>query len=398
MKNTSHKEMIKTIIKRLHEGESPETLKDQFKELLKTLEPQDISRIEEELIEEGMSPQKIQNLCDVHLAVFRESLEKESSLEHPGHPISILKEEHAHLLQQAQSLSTIAHSLKDTEEATAKEQIQSIHDILEHLKDSESHYVREENVLFPYLESHGVTQPPAIMWSEHDRIREIKKSLFRLVESRESVAWIDFAAALQEEATTLSEMLKSHFYKENNILFPTALNLFSENEWKEVRAQFDDLGYCCFTPPPPAYGLPQESSPTEPRGAITFETGTFTREQLESVLNTLPVDITFVDTEDSVRYFNKSEERLFPRTKAVIGRKVQQCHPQKSVHRVNQILDEFRSGERDSAEFWINLHDRLIYIRYFAVRDSTGTYLGCLEVTQDITDVKTITGEKRLLD
>jgi PAS domain S-box-containing protein len=236
------------------------------------------------------------------------------------------------------------------------------------------------------------------MWSEHDTIREIEKGLFQLMETRESAKWTDFITGMEGKAVKLAEMLENHFYKENNILFPTALKLFSKNEWKEIRMQFDDLGYCCFTPPPPTYGPPEKPSSPEGRGTIGFETGTFSRDQLESVLNTLPVDITFVDTTDSVKYFNKSEERIFPRTKAVIGRQVQQCHPQKSVHKVNQILDEFRSGESDSAEFWINLQDRLIYIRYFAVRNSTGTYLGCLEVTQDITDLKAITGEKRLLD
>ncbi len=131
---------------------------------------------------------------------------------------------------------------------------------------------------------------------------------------------------------------------------------------------------------------------------INFETGSLTREQLEAILNTLPVDITFVDSEDTVRYFNQSKERIFVRTKAVIGRKVQQCHPQKSIDVVNRIIDDFRNGRRDVAEFWINMGGRLIYIRYFPVRNAKGEYLGVLEVTQDITDIKKIEGEKRLLD
>jgi len=122
-----------------------------------------------------------------------------------------------------------------------------------------------------------------------------------------------------------------------------------------------------------------------------------TREGLEAVLNTLPVDITFVDKTDTVRYFSQSKERIFPRARAIIGRKVQQCHPQESVHVVQQILDDFRSGQRDVARFWIQLKERLIYIRYFAVHGKEGEYLGCLEVTQDITDLREIEGEKRLL-
>ncbi|MEM3672787.1 MAG: PAS domain-containing protein [Candidatus Bathyarchaeia archaeon] len=135
-----------------------------------------------------------------------------------------------------------------------------------------------------------------------------------------------------------------------------------------------------------------------PEGTLQFENGTLSKEEIEALLDTLPVDITFVDANDTVKYFNKAEKRIFVRTKAVIGRKVQLCHPQKSVHVVNRILEAFKKGEKDVAEFWIQIGNRLIHIRYFAVRDKNGKYLGTLEVTQDITDIKKIEGEKRLLD
>jgi len=122
------------------------------------------------------------------------------------------------------------------------------------------------------------------------------------------------------------------------------------------------------------------------------------REVIEALLDALPVDITFVDEEDRVRYFSKEGKRVFARSRKIIGIKVQKCHPQKSIHVVKQILQDFRDNKRDSANFWIDLKGRKIYIRYFAVRDKEGKYLGCLEVTQDITDIQKITGEKRLLD
>jgi PAS domain S-box-containing protein len=131
---------------------------------------------------------------------------------------------------------------------------------------------------------------------------------------------------------------------------------------------------------------------------LQFETGSLSKEEAEAVLDSLPVDISFIDKEDRVKYFNKAEERNFVRTKAVIGRKVQLCHPQKSVHVVNKILEAFKTGKKDVAEFWINLNESLILIRYFAVRDKNGKYLGTVEVTQDITDIKKIEGQKRLLD
>jgi len=119
---------------------------------------------------------------------------------------------------------------------------------------------------------------------------------------------------------------------------------------------------------------------------------------IETILNHLPVEISFVDADDTVRYYSHGDNRIFKRTPAVIGRKVQNCHPQKSVHKVQQILDDFKSGKRDVAQFWINLNGRLIFIRYFAIRDRSHNYLGTLEATQDITDIKKIEGEKRLLD
>jgi PAS domain S-box-containing protein len=131
---------------------------------------------------------------------------------------------------------------------------------------------------------------------------------------------------------------------------------------------------------------------------LQFETGSLSKEEVEAILDSLPIDVSFVDKEDRVKYFNKAEGRIFVRTKAVIGRKVQQCHPQKSVHVVNSILEAFKTSKKDVAEFWINMNDRLILIRYFAVRDKNGKYLGTMEVTQDITDMKKIQGEKRLLD
>jgi hypothetical protein len=203
-------------------------------------------------------------------------------------------------------------------------------------------------------------------------------------------------------AIAIGDVLSSHFYKENNILFPTALKVISENEWREIREQCDELGYCCFTPEhakqvAEPVGKPASEPPPVEKGKILFETGELSTEELETVLNTLPVDITFVDKEDGVRYFSQSKERIFPRTKAIIGRKVQQCHPQRSLHVVEQILNDFKKNKGDVAEFWINLKGRLIYIRYFAVRNQKKEYLGCLEVTQDITDIKKIEGEKRLL-
>nr|MDO8062485.1 DUF438 domain-containing protein [Candidatus Freyrarchaeum guaymaensis] len=401
----SRKEMLKELLRRLHSGFPPSEVKEEFKEFLKDVGPLEIAEIEQELIKEGVPREELQKLCEVHLAIFKEQLEKQELDVPPEHPLGILVEEHRILLKMANELGRLAGSIRKAED---KDQVGDVINRLsrlsEELLDAKNHYLREENVLFPVLEKHGVTEPPAIMWMEHDQIRRKKKELHELVSKFQETSLQDFKEQLSRHSEELSAFLSSHFFKENNLLFPVALRVITDGEWNGIREGFDEIGYCCFTPPDLLVAQRVKSEKEAEKGAVTgegvvnFETGGFSREELEAVLNTLPVDITFVDKDDVVKYFNKGEERIFVRTKAVIGRRVQMCHPQKSVHVVNRILEAFKKGERDVAEFWIQVGGRLVYIRYLAVRDKKGQYLGTLEVTQDITDIKKIEGEKRLLD
>lgn len=281
---------------------------------------------------------------------------------------------------------------------------EDIHQV-EHLNgdfaDSEKHYLREENVLFPMLEKHGITEPPAVMWMEHDQIREAKKKLQALIKEVNEDNFPIFKNKLWETAKTLDNLLPSHFYKENNILFPTALSVITQQEWVDIRNEFDAIGYCCFTPPE-LLAAPKEENPqvqvSMPTGIMQFENGNLTKEQLDSLLNTLPVEITFIDENDTVRYFNKPEKTIFVRTKAIIGRKVQNCHPAKSLETVTKIVQSFKTGKKNSAEFWINMSNRIIHIRFFAVRDAQRKYVGAMEVVQDVTDIQKLQGEKRLLN
>lgn len=377
------KEALKSILRRLHAGESPETLQEEFRKAVGQITPFEIAQIEEELVREGVPPEEIRKLCDLHLSLFRESLEKEEPLAPPWHPIGILMAEHRELLRLAEHLNRAV-------DANNQEEIAHIR---EHLRESEKHYLREENVLFPVLEKHGIVEPPRVMWSEHQDIRALKKEIQTAEGPR-----------LKELAITLAEMLASHFFKENRILFPTALRVVPEAEWPHLRAQFDEIGYCCFTPEVP----PAPITPTEPKTMPTmasttdvrlrFPTGELSPAELEAILDALPVDITFVDKNDIVRYFNASKDRIFVRTPAVIGRKVQNCHPQKSLPVVERILREFREKKREVAEFWIDYRGRFVYIRYFPVWGANGEYLGTLEVTQDVTRIRGLSGEKRLLD
>jgi DUF438 domain-containing protein len=394
---------LKEIIRQLHAGISPDQVKERFRKLLEGVSPLEIAKIEQELINEGIPREEIQRLCDVHLAIFREQLQEAEAA--PGTPINILLEEHKMFQQLTEKLNMLAERVQEAQSTNdVDKELSKIKQIVEELLDAEKHYLREENVLFLVLEKHGITEPPAIMWTEHNQLRETKRRLKSLVESSETMSFSEFKKQLASLAGSLAVALSSHIFKENNILFPTALSVVTEQEWADVKGDFDEIGYCCFTPEhlmvktAREVEKPKAEKQLMPEDTLQFETGSLSKEEIEAILNTLPLDITFVGKDDSVRYFNKAEKRIFVRTKAVIGRKVQLCHPQKSVHIVNRILDAFRRGEKDVAEFWITVNDHMIHIRYFAVRDKHGIYLGTMEVTQDITDLKKIEGEKRLLD
>jgi hypothetical protein len=219
------------------------------------------------------------------------------------------------------------------------------------------------------------------------------------------------AAVFQPMAKQIREM----FYKEQKILFPTALEKLSGEEWWEIRTQSADIGYAFVTPgdkwPPKETALESvwdlqdraAASAGEAAGLLHLDTGSLTPEMVNLLFNHLPIEISFVDDEDAVRFFTQTGERIFPRSPAVIGRKVQRCHPPDSVDKVEEILRDFRDGTRDVAQFWIQMggtddHPRFIHIRYFAVRDEAGTYRGTLEVVQDVTQIRALEGEKRLLD
>ena len=316
------------------------------------------------------------------------------------YPLHILTEEHRILLEYSKNLIELSSRVKTAGGFSAAENSLGEIDILMgYFKESEKHYLREENVLFPYIEKHGLAGPTKAMWVEHDRIREIKKGLYKLLAERSGVDFGRFADSLLEYTRNLNEMLISHFGKENGVLFPAAKRLLSEGEWGEILQQFGKIGLCSFSPKiQTEEAEPVISKYTDISGRIPFETGELLKEQIEAMFNTLPVEVTFIDENDTVRYFSQPQEMLFPRAKAIIGRQVQNCHPEKSVHLVNKILEDFKAGRREVAEFWLDLKGKFVYIRYFPVWDGKGKYLGCMEVTQDVTGIKKLSGEKRLLE
>jgi DUF438 domain-containing protein len=223
------------------------------------------------------------------------------------------------------------------------------------------------------------------MWGKHDEIRSLLKKA------------TDTAGDVEALLTEMEEMIT----KEEKILIPMALEVLSDEDWAKVKEGEDDLGYVWVTPVP---GWTPRGDGTDIRteatdvGEMRLEVGHMPPDLVSLLLCHLPVDISFVNEHDEVVYYNQTTERIFPRTPAVIGRRVQNCHPQRSVHVVEEILSAFRTGRRDTAQFWIQTGGRFVHIRYIAVRDNTGKYRGCLECTQDISPIRELKGERRLLE
>jgi len=392
---SERKILLKEIVEKIGAGEALENIKRAFVQNLGAVNPSEILFYQDEFIKDGMTQEGFQILLDIGLEVFRKTIQDQKPIVPKGHPIHTLMAEHALLMEYADELQLLANALAKGERETKPEFLERIRQLIGFFIESESHYLREENALFPGIEKHGLTGPPAAMWSEHQEIHTIEKSLFDL-NSDTDKGLTDNLKKISEVSLSLTNILASHFNKENSILFPASMRFFSEEEWDTVVEDFNDIGYCSYSIRPEGKGKATEF--VSDKGEVVFGSGKLSVEMLEAIFSHLPIDMTFVDAQDRVQFFSESPERIFVRSRAIVGRSVQLCHPKDSVHVVEEILNDFRDGKRDSAEFWINLGGKTVHIRYFAVRDDEGTYLGCLEVSQDITEIMKITGEKRLLD
>lgn len=400
--NRAHRiRTLKHIIQHLHRGEAPEQVKAQLAEIVRETDASEIAAMEQELIAEGMPVEEVQQMCDLHAHVLREvTVERITQPVPPGHPVDTFKREN-------QAVTEVLQRLRDTGSRVAslgeQEPTGEIVDVLRRgineLMDLDKHYARKENLLFSCLERHGVTGPSNVMWAKDDEVRELLNAADEALRAG-SVAKQELELLWQ---TVLDPALKAAaemIYKEEKILLPMARSTLTEDEWGEIFRDSPEYGWCLVEPregwKPPESVEPAKTVSVPEHDALVFPTGALSYAQLRGILAALPVDVTFVDADDRVRYFSEGE-RVFARSKAILGRKVQQCHPPKSVDTVERIVSDFRANRREVAEFWIQLHGKFVHIRYFAVRDERGTYLGTLEVTQDLTAARALEGERRLL-
>ena len=310
-----------------------------------------------------------------------------------GHPVRVYLDENQLIRELISNINTI----------NIEENSQEFTELFTKLCLVEKHFVRKENQLFPYLEKYGWTSPSQNMWAFHDQIRDEIKATRAVIKAEDILST---SQNLQQVFRSLEHILQV----EEGRLLPNALNMLEADDWIEMREGEEEIGWMFENPPPafpavteqdyvhPSQDTKKRKLPFSTEDRIRLDEGYMLPEQVNWLLKFMPVDITYVDENDIVIFYNRGDDRVFPRSAGIIGREVKFCHPPKSVDQVLMILREFKAGRRDEAEFWIEFKGKFIHIRYFAIRDDEGAYKGVIEVSQDVTHIRGLEGQQRLLD
>lgn len=395
------KAKLKELILKLHEGESEEQVRQELLVSLSNIPYGEVVEVEQELISEGLPEEEVLKLCDAHSAVLEGKVDLSAAKTIPeGHPVDVMLEENKALKRVAGNVISTLEALKYVKEEHLEDTILQLKTGFNQLVDVDKHYQRKEYLIFPYLEKIGITGPPKVMWGKHDEIRELLKGSIEILHTPD-LTKDDLIASAELVLIPAAKGVVEMTVKEEEILFPMAMDSLSDGDWYQIRKQSVEIGFCLYDPPTnwtPA-GLEEENinEAQKEGGNIQLPSGSFTAEELLAILNTVPVDMTFVDRNDKVKYFTQGSERIFQRNRAILNRDVRHCHPPASAHIVDKILEDFKSGKQDRAPFWINMKGKFIHIEYFALRNEKGEYLGTLEVSQDLTNYRALEGEQRIL-
>jgi DUF438 domain-containing protein len=387
-------ELLKKIIRGIHEDGDVEKAKAEFKKHFSEVSTEEISQMEQALIREGMAIEEVQRLCDVHVSVFEGAI----SDIHPtkdvsktlGHPVQVFVEENDRIEQ------LIHEEIEPYLDQKGPTAVLMLRVAFDRLQEIHHHYARKEYLFFPNLEKKGITAPPKVMWAVDDEIRQqIKKVQIMLGEVNGSFE--ETKALVVATIQKVRDMIS----KENDILIPLLIDTLSFFDWVVIDGATPEIGYF-LEKPIYTWKAEEPKAEVEEQGdiqthdMIALGVGRLNHEQLEAMLNTLPLDLTFVDADNKVRYFTQGQDRIFDRPSTIIGRDVSMCHPPASVHVVEAIVDDFRNGRKDHEDFWLHVKGMFVHIRYYAVRNKDNAYLGTLEVTQDIQPLIELEGEKRL--
>lgn len=395
----NNSEKKRQVLKKLTElviaGEKDHKKIAKHRDELTEITPRDVLMVEDILVKEGLSIDRLKKHIEKVLNVIGPALEdhKWEKPQEENHPLNLLKRENEMLKEILGEIKDISKEIFK-ENKTNNEQLRKLNKKFQKLNKFNNHYVKKENILFPYLEKVvNYDKPMTVMWSLHDDIRKQIKKIIKMTKGEK----FELNLFKKELAILLSLMYRMIF-KEEKILFPVAYKVLKDEIWDDIYDQFIEEGFCFIDTSGLEIKKSEDNKEIFQENIINFPTGEININELEIILNSLPVELTFVGKDDRVKYFTDHEKRTFPRSKAVIGRKVQNCHPPESVHIVEKILASFKKGNKDSEHFRIKMQEKYIMINYYALRDESNEYIGTLEVTQDITEIHSYEGEKRLLD
>lgn len=397
------KEKLKELILKLHEGKNPTEVRKELVASLQNIPYGEVVEVEQELIKAGLPETEVLRLCDIHGEVLEGHIDLSSAKKIPeGHPVDVFIHENKVLLQVVEKATNIISVLTHiSDEEFPKYKLQILTQF-NSLMDVDKHYRRKEYLVFPYLEKNEITGPPKVMWGKHDEIREQLKGCIELLRTDELTRTdvIDANDLLfQPVLKAIADMTK----KEEEILFPMCMDTLTTEDWWHIHLQTLEFGFTLYDPQTEWKPEGMTSATYENKGMLNesgnvqLPSGSFDAEEIMAILNTVPFDMTFVDRNDKVKYFTQGKERIFARSRSIINRDVRLCHPPGSVHIIEKILEDFKSGKASHAPFWIQMHGKFIHIEYFALRNEKGEYLGTLEVSQDLAELRKLEGEKRIL-
>jgi hypothetical protein len=395
------KSKLKELILKLHDGESASEVRQELEESLKNIPYGEVVEVEQELIQEGLPESEVLKLCDIHGSVLEGNIDLSAAKGIPvGHPVDIFKHENAELKKVAEKTKGLLSTLGQVGREEFENYIFTLLGFFNELMDVDKHYQRKEYLVFPYLEKNEITGPPKVMWGKHDEIREQLKGCIEILKTPDLKAE-DLADTLDLLFFPAIQGLVDMVQKEEEILFPMAMDVLTVDDWWNIQKQTLEFGFTLYDPPVEwkPLGLTEDEHATTVTGdgSIQLPSGSFTAREIMAILNTIPADMTFVDKHDKVKYFTQGKERIFARSRSIINRDVRLCHPPGSAHIVEKIIEDFKSGKASHAPFWIQMKGKFIKIEYFALRDEDGEYLGTLEYSQDLSENRALEGEQRIL-
>ncbi len=394
------KELLKHMILQLHLGEAPELVRQRLAELLRNIPYDEVVEVEQELISEGLPEEEVLEFCDIHTMVLEGHIDQSGAKGIPnGHPADTFLKENRELEKVVDAAEQLLEQVQHLQEGEVKELFLKLHARFNELMDVDKHYRRKEYLLFPFLEKYGITGLPKVMWAKHDEIRKKLKDAIEVVSAPGTITVEEAKIATEMVLYPAVRSIPDMIMKEDEILLPMSMDKLTDEDWYEIYQQTMEFGFCLYDPREEwkPEGITTGDVMYNTKNSFQLSTGSFNPDEMEALFKTLPIDITFVDKDDKVKFFSLGPDRIFTRNRAILGRDVRMCHPPSSVHVVDEILSDFKSGKENSAAFWINMHGRFIYIEYFAMRDKQGAYLGTIEFTQDLTHMRSLEGEQRLL-